>query len=440
MAKTMKTKENHRKAWGRILLCIATLLFLLLGVVNWSLKRPETIVRQVQRTVSKTEKEIQALTKNYADYSQYTKKGYGLYVFNNDTLLHWNDNSVTPKLIRRKVAIGNDTLCNLPSGDYYIKSFKVGQLDYYVFKRIIAIYPLENKYFQNGLLPYNNFIRTNIRFEHEGYEIQSEQGKLLGHCNIIAPAQVKPHIQKTILLTGILLGVIGLILLLIKPRKTVSSLKFKVEYGIGVIFLVSVFLTYLYYDYNRKKENKEMEVLAEKLLKKHDTAFEASYKVFAEQIKSDTTLQDMIFAESNILADVILGYSKELVFDSTMRSYITNLTVCAPNEEINIQPEDYVTNCDDYFLEKLATNNPKRVGDGLYFIDYYTLDPNYLGQIKVYSQDSLQKRTLYFEFYKPIAPEGFGLPQLLKKNNKQKSYDYSVANYRDNLLVYKYGR
>ena len=126
-----------------------------------------------------------------------------------------------------------------------------------------------------------------------------------------------------------------------------------------------------------------MAALAEQLLKKQDAAFETSYKAFAEQIKSDSTLLGMAFAESNVLADVILGYSKELLFDSTMKSYITNLTVCEPNEEINIQPEDYVANCDDYFLEKLANNTPKRVGEGLYFMDYYTLDPNYLGKIKI---------------------------------------------------------
>ena len=436
----MKTKENHRKAWGRILLCFSAVLFLLLGAAHWGLKRPEVIVRQVQRIAHKTEKEIDALTQNYADYGQYTKKGYGLFVFKQDTLLHWNDNTINPKLIKKKVATDNDTLCNLLSGDYYIKSFKVGQLDYYVFKPINATYPIENRYFQNGLFPTQDFIRTKIQFDREGYEIRSNQGKLLGHCNILAPAQVKPFIRKTIVLTGAILAIIGVALLIIKPRKRPLSIKFKVEYVIGIIFLISIVLTYLYYDSNRKKENQEMAALAEELLKKQDTAFETSYKAFAEQIKSDSTLQSMIFAESNILADVILGYSKELLFDSTMQAYITSLTVCEPNEEINIQPKDYVVNCDDYFLEKLANNNPKRVGDGLYFMDYYTLDPNYLGKIKISSQDSLQQKNLYFEFYKPIAPEGFGLPQLLKKNNSQKPYDYSVANYRDNLLVYKYGR
>ena len=436
----MKTRKNHRKAIGWILLCVSALLFLLLGVTHWILKQPEMLVRQVQHTVSKTEMEVQALTKNHADYSQYAKKGYGLYVFNNDSLLHWNDNTVSPKLIKRKVAIDSDTLCNLLSGDYYIKSFKVGQLDYYVFKLINATYPIENRYFQNGLFPSQSIIHTNIRFDHEGYEIYAEQGKLLGHCTILAPAQLKPFIRKTLLLAGIILGVIGLALLIIKPKKKTSTLKFKLEYAIGIIFLISIVLTYLYYDSNRKRENQEMAALAEQLLKKQDIAFETSYKAFAEQIKSDSTLLGMAFAESNVLADVILGYSKELLFDSTMKSYITNLTVCEPNEEINIQPEDYVVNCDDYFLEKLANNTPKRVGDGLYFMDYYTLDPNYLGKIKITSKDSLQQKNLYFEFYKPIAPEGFGLPQLLKKNDNSKSYDYSVANYRDNLLVYKYGR
>ena len=73
-------------------------------------------------------------------------------------------------------------------------------------------------------------------------------------------------------------------------------------------------------------------------------------------------------------------------------------------------------------------------------MDYNTLDPNYLSKIKILSADSLQQRTLYFEFYKPIAPEGFGFPQLLQEKNSEKPYDYSVASYRDNILVYKYGK
>ena len=73
-------------------------------------------------------------------------------------------------------------------------------------------------------------------------------------------------------------------------------------------------------------------------------------------------------------------------------------------------------------------------------MDYNTLDPNYLARIKVRSSDTLQQRTLYFEFYNPIAPEGFGFPRLLQEQNSEKPYDYSVASYRDNVLVYKYGK
>ena len=81
-----------------------------------------------------------------------------------------------------------------------------------------------------------------------------------------------------------------------------------------------------------------------------------------------------------------------------MNQYTTSLTLCEPNEEIAIQPEGYVTDCEVYFLDKLANNEQKRVGDGLYFIDYYTLDPNYIGIVKVYSADSSNVKTLYFEF------------------------------------------
>jgi signal transduction histidine kinase len=194
----------------------------------------------------------------------------------------------------------------------------------------------------------------------------------------------------------------------------------------------------VFYKIGVKKENEQMRQQAQNLMEKRDSAFEESYAHFAQQMKADTTLRDMLFAESNVLADVILGYSKDLLFDETMKAYSTTLTLCAPGEEITIQPEGFVTECDSFFNEKLANNKNERVGDNLYFMDYYTLDPNYLARIDI-AKDTLRK-ALYFEFYKPIAPEGFGFPQLLKESNSLKPYDYSVANFRGNLLVYKYGR
>lgn len=438
----MKTRRNHRKAIGLILLIVSIVLSLMIAFGSTIIDKTEASIKQLQQSVLKTEKEIQDIIQTNPDHSQYAKKGLGLYVFQNDSLLFWNNNAVGPKLIRRKIKIGNDTICNLLTGDYYVKSFQHGQLNYYVFKLLNSTYQLENQYFNNGIVPFNTFFDGNIEFgANEGSVIQSSQGKPLTICAVRKKAQLKTPYRQIIIAIAILSFFIGMAMLLSKQKKAQKKkTKFKIEYGIACIIVIALLLTYLFYEQSRKNENKNMVQLAEKLLEKRDLDFEASYDSFAKQVKNDSVFQNMIFAESNVLADVIIGYSKELVFDETMKAYITSLTLCAPEDEIAIEPEGYITNCDDYFLEKLAKNNQKRVGDGLYFIDYNTLDPNYLGKIKVYSNDSLQFRTLYFEFYKPLAPEGFSFPQLLQESESQKMYDYSVANYRDQVLVYKYGR
>ena len=421
---------------------MAIVLFSLTGLASRWLSKPEISAKRIQQAVWKTEKEMQALIINEADYNQFTKKGLGLYVFQNDTLKYWNNNAVGPKLIRRKITTGNDTICNLLTGDYYVKSFEKGKELWYVFRLLNTTYKLENQYFENRFVPLKLPLNKTVSLhETEGYEIRSSEGRLLTHCQIGEPHTKQHTVWKAAFIMELILLLTAFLLLLTKPKQTIDKKpKFKVEYGVAAIIVLSVLGTYLYYKWDQKRENERMKSLAEMLLEKRDAAFEDSFTAFSEQLRNDTALHEMTFAESNVLADVILGYSKALLFDDNMKAYSVALTVCNPEEEITIQPEGYVTDCDDYFLEKLANNTKERVGENLYFIDYNTLDPNYLAKIKVYSRDSLQYKTLYFEFYKPIAPEGFGFPQLLQKNDNRQHNDYSVANYKNGILVYKYGR
>jgi len=406
------------------------------------ISRPKTEAKIIQRSVSKIETEIAKLIENNSDYHQYEKAKIGLFVFHGDSLLYWNNNQVGPKLIRRRVGIGNDTICNLLTGDYYVRTFSKGNLDYYVFKLLNTTYRLENQYFENRFWPARWFVADKVNLStNTGFPIHSTKGKTLTYCKIEHKTIKKGTINYGIIAIDALLLLWAVVLLL--PKKNCGKTKnrrLKTIYGVIAIIPIAILLTYLYYNDNRRHENEEMSTLAQHLVEKRDKAFEESFEQFAHELKSDTTIREMLFAESNVLSDVILGYSKELLFSKTMKDYEVTLTICSPDEEIAVQPDNYVTNCDDYFLDKLANNKQNRVGEGLYFIDYYTLDPNYLGKIKISATDTLWQRTLYFEFYKPIAPEGFGFPQLLQEENSQKPYAYSVANYRDGMLVYKYGK
>ena len=436
----MDNITKKRKVWGWGILLFAAIILIIAAITSLGIEKPDVGAKMVQHAIKEVEKNTKNLIDNNANYHQYDLAEVGLYIFHDDSLLYWNNNLVGPKLIRRKVQVNNDTICNLLTGDYYVRTFSKGNLNYYVFKLINTTYRLENSFFQNRFVPFDGFLNSKVTFTEEGeYSILSTTGKHLANCQI---EKMTFGIYTKIIIGGFALILFIVAVALLIPRRTTSNQdqKYKVEYGVAAILIIAIATTYIYYKHNIKKENSEMAAMAEHLLVKRDTAFENAFQQFANEIKDDTSFQEILFAESNVLADVVLGYSKEFLFDETMKDYQATLTICSPEDFIDIQPEDTVANCDDFFLEKLAKNSQKRVGDGLYFMDYNTLDPNYLSKIKILSADSLQQRTLYFEFYKPIAPEGFGFPQLLQEKNSEKPYDYSVASYRDNILVYKYGK
>ena len=434
--------DNKKKRIGLILIIIGTVLLLVMGLLfRYSLSEAK-LYKYIQHSVLKNELELQQLIDKDLDHDELEKSGTGLFVFANDTLVFWNRNDVSPRLMKRKTEIGHDTICRLLSGDYFIKSYQNETIKYFIFKRLNTAYQIENQYFENRCWETPNFIKVNVRFDMDadGYSIKDATGKTLANCLIVdKPTLRSPYNYWWI--SAVMLLISGSILFIGCEKKKARKVRSThIEISVATIVAISTIATYIYHRIETRRENDNMVKAAESLAKKRDEGFETAFGQFTERIKEDNGVRAMLFSESNVLADVILGYSQELLFDETMKGYVTSLTVCVPDEEINIQPEDIITNCDNYFIEKLSNTNQKKLGDGLYFIDYYTLDPNYLGKISIFSEDSLQQKTLYFEFYKPMAPEGFGFPQMLQEAKSQKPYDYSVANFRDNILVYKYGK
>ena len=425
------------------------LLSLFVVVQIFFVSKPKNIVANVQESVTDLQTSLSSITSSDLKTADFAKSGIGLYVFSDDSLVYWNQNTISSRLLWRRSVLGQDTICNLLSGHYFIHSFAEGNRSYYLFKCLNTNYKIENKYFSNEFCLFHSLTDFEIDFHQEEsqYRITSTDGNVLSYCDLNVNKAIKSPYQEILvflLVLSFVLAIVFLVLSFKKLHKRPNSVNGKersyiLEYGIMVSFFLAILLTYLRYRQDTKRENAYMVEAAEKLMKKQDADFETSYFQFKQKLETDSVLHEMVFSESNVLSDVVLGYSKGLLFDDVMKEYSVSLTVCSPNEEILIQPEGYTVNCDSYFLDILANNESKRVGDYLYFLDYFTLDPNYLAKIKLYDADSLRQKTLYFEFYKPIAPEGFGFPYFLQESKSCMPYDYSVASYRDSILVYKYG-
>lgn len=206
---------------------------------------------------------------------------------------------------------------------------------------------------------------------------------------------------------------------------------------IGQLMLWGILLTFIYNREFTRYENLQIQELANELSQERDKRFEQSYQHFLDGIQADTIFNYMIFSD-DVMEDVMQDYMHSFLFDSVMNKYNVSLTLCLPDQELVVQPYDYVTDCDSYFQEKIKVNRGVDLGDRLWLMDDNTLDPGYLSSFTLSSSDTLVG-TVFLEFSKSVTPGDFGLPKILRDDHNALLMKSSVASYRDSLLVYKFG-
>lgn len=236
-----------------------------------------------------------------------------------------------------------------------------------------------------------------------------------------------------------MLALVSLLFLLLKLFNPWLRRTNKVLLMLSQFVLWGVLLTLLYEREFTRFENNHIQELAIDLANERDYEFEQSYYQFLSAAEEDTTFFTTVLS-NDIMDEVAKDYMRSFLFDSVMNQYEVSLTLCTPGLELEVQPEDLVTDCKNYFYDKIDKYRGQDLGYGLCFLDYNSLDPSYLSMINILVHDSIIPDVmLYLEFSKPIAPQGFGLPRLLQSSQDKLPLDYSVACYSDSLLIYKYG-
>ena len=236
-----------------------------------------------------------------------------------------------------------------------------------------------------------------------------------------------------------MLALVTVLFVLLKLFNPWIQGKNKVLLMLSQFVLWGVLLTLLYDRECTRFENQQIQELAVNLSNERDYEFEQSYYQFLTAAEEDTTFFTTVLS-NDIMDEVAKDYMRSFLFDSVMNQYEVSLTLCTPGLELEVQPEDVITDCKNYFYDKIEKNHGEDLGYGLCFLDYNSLDPSYLSMINILEHDSIVPDVmLYLEFSKPIAPQGFGLPKLLQSSQNILPLDYSVACYSDSLLIYKYG-
>ncbi len=531
--------RSNRKIRTHLISWILCVIFIMLGSILvfhfFSLSRSshQLFSKHLQKVVYQQDNELhQAQTDLLYSFDQlnystgFTSLSYqlpssvGVYVFYKDSLVYWNNNLIEPKLLRKRVDLGNDTIINLNIGDFLITSDDYGAYSFYLFSLLNTTYPIENEYFVNKLQPM--FGKHNVTFSgvqtDDCCPVYSRSGKLLSYCNISFPSTWNSSnlaflivcaclmllcayllvaryftsslhqksfawLRKKPILTLVLLSIGVLALSFIAFREIFRygftqgflipsamrmdycflalfvGLLFIVTYSMMVRWLLKplmqkrneflvivaqfvlwgMMLTVLYNKEYTRFENNQIRTLAEELSFERDQDFEQSYQQFLFGVQHDSTFNAMAFSD-NIMEEVLVDYMRSFLLDSVMSQYNVASAICSPDQELVVQPYDILTDCNAYFNDKIQENHGVSLGDGLYYVDYNSLDPNYMAIFTIESDDDpMSQRMLYLEFTKPVTPRGFGLSKMLQHDHNALLLRSSVACYRDSLLVYKYG-
>lgn len=210
------------------------------------------------------------------------------------------------------------------------------------------------------------------------------------------------------------------------------------------LILFSFLATYLIFIHNEMKNKKQLEIFVEKLSSKVDPIFEYSYMETAEKIKNDSIIKT--FLQKDFIEEYDENKIAEIAKKHFENEYWNNfdiyVTVCAENKILNIQPEDYLINCYEYFntlIDEIGdTTNIKN----LFNLEVNSINRNFLGIIKCNSGDSDKNVRIFTEFISKFVPEGLGYPELLvgsESDINKYLKTYSFARYSDDKLIYKFG-
>lgn len=213
------------------------------------------------------------------------------------------------------------------------------------------------------------------------------------------------------------------------------------------LLLFAALLTFLFYTENTRKAESEQQLTALQLSMEADPMFEFVYKSVYAHILSDTVVAQWINNPQDEQLDLeseLLAYLKHNYSHSYLEKYNMSVTLCDPEDELLIKPGDFLTNCQAYFSETVGNIGLKSsMSPNLYYMEDNLLGSYYLAVIQLNQNPLITKDvTLFIEYYFKYIPEGLGYPELLV--DESKGYNkllskYSLANYQDSVLIYKFG-
>jgi signal transduction histidine kinase len=214
------------------------------------------------------------------------------------------------------------------------------------------------------------------------------------------------------------------------------------------ILFFSVVSTYMLHQNNDKKEREYRKMIAGKLSsEQRDPLAEYLFSEIYNIAQNDSVLNAYLqnYLNENIAQDSLNKYMRAKYFSGYWEKFDLQLTICTPDDDLLIQPENLEINCFDYFNQIITTEGTSTDFKNLFVINY-TLAEN--GYLSTFSYDVPFKNTLApVSIYVELTPQNYvrnlGFPDLLVNEKVDASPDlaeYSYAKYISRKLYKRVGK
>jgi len=219
-----------------------------------------------------------------------------------------------------------------------------------------------------------------------------------------------------------------------------------IRFSSTVFFIIffSIYSTFVLYRCNTYKEKESRKIIASKLAEDKDPELEYIFSSIIRNIKSDTTLNQLIdnyIYEFNDDSQYIISHIENYHFNGYWKKYDLLFTICDSTRILDIQPENYLINCYEYFQTKINDYGVKTECENLFYLKSESENEKYLGILDFSNSDFSLK--IFIEVFSKYIPKGLGYPELLIDAGVKKSGDwskYSWAKYVNGKLFYRFGK
>ena len=258
----------------------------------------------------------------------------------------------------------------------------------------------------------------------------------------------------TLTLTTIIVGFTGLwdwhivlmtylvVLLLISIIKYIPRTKKPYFHSVLALFVLSLTATWFLNINEQQGRKAHQQYTANVLTQKKDPYLQYLLHNKAKEILKDKNIAKILNSGTGNKEQAITQYFNRKYFHGFLPTYTKQITLCEPEQQLEIQPENAIVNCNTFFENMGGDLVDSAQNYTLSLINNTTESIYYLARL--HFKNVIQGRipvNLYIEFYTNRIPKGLGYPELLQNKGTADLHlsGYSFAYYEKGKLEYKFG-